>query len=368
MRIIFRLLISGWILSVILASVSIAYGRLFPAPIVEWATMTHYIHDTQVGLDYPVNFLPGVEDNFIFTRGQSIESPDGQYQMSVDRRNNGLNLRFFDRQGQAINALLSERDNEIYTVFWLNHGNVLLIRNLSTSDNLNLVRFNVLTGEEQIISPYYSGLFDLSPGRNWLILSDSLTGETILQNVEDERRYTIEPVLFNNTWTNDERYLASSAILDNQRFFLLMDTTSGTVITRDIVPEAINTSPDNETILIQTTTGIAVYRGTNFILEQDISSPVVQTLWVSDGAYGIIVTDNGTDYSLYLVDSKHESPVRHLSTIPGRVSLLSIQAAIHDDVLTYILNSPQYTESLVYRINIPDGETALLTRIPLFDI
>ena len=363
MRVIFRLIISGWLLSSILASVSIAYGRFFPAPIVEWATISHYVHDTKIGISYPVSYLPEVEATPGIRRGQSIASPDGQYQMTVDRRNNGLNLRFYDREGQALRALLSNRDSEIFTVYWLNKGNILLIRNLLTSDTLNLVRFNVQTGEEQLISPYTGGTFNLSPGRNWLLLSDSLSGGTIVQHVEDERRYTLAPVLSNAVWTNDERYLAGSAMIENRWMLLVMDTTTGTSIAQDTVPERISPSGNNETFLVQTATGVALYRGIDFIFEQEITSPIVQTMWVSDGEYGIIVTEDSNLYSIYLVDiSNHEQALRLLSTIPDTISLLSLQT--HDDVFTYILNSPQYTESLIYRIRIPDGDIDLLSDIP----
>lgn len=363
-KIYIRLLVVLWFLSIVMVAGILNISNQMPAPVVEWETIQAYLHDTRTGINYPVakSAVNAVNQNLF--RVRVIESPGGQYRMTVTRNDDGLDLRISDASGQIINSMRSTTDVSIANVSWLSETDLLLIQTQLASNDWEILRFNTLTSEQYLISNYDGGYFDISPGNNWLVLGDSTRGEMSVQSLHDERQYTINSIYTIDEWTGDEGYLASYIRIEGELALQILDTDTGQLTTENIAPEQLLWSGNNDYLLVQTETGIVIFHGTEMIAEYPVDSPILAIEWLPDGRQLMLITAGNGENQLHVVDVSDDTPLRLLTTIPDDTHINSIRPGVNSEVITYVLNSVDHSFSLIYRVRIRDGNTRLLTRIP----
>lgn len=360
-----RLIAILWFIFAILIVSIVSISAYIPAPIVKWKTFQTHLTDTRTGIDLSIPTAPILVDTPNFLRIQVIDSPDGQYQMRVNRKDDGFDIRITNASGERIRSINSTENQRISSVYWLTETDLLLVRNSVTSNTREIVQINVVSSEQRVISNYTGGYFDISPNENWLVLSDETSDETIVHSMTDERRYTLNPVYTTIEWTDDERYFASYIRPDETVALQILDTDTGQVITDNTTAVQLLWSGNNEYLLVQSDTSIRIFRGTEFIAEHPIDANILGIEWLPDGVHLLIITEGDGENQLNILNVSNDTPMRLLTTIAEDTNINSIGLDIHSEVINYIVNSDDRSHSLVYRVRIQDGDTRLLVRIPV---
>ena len=93
MRLFVRIVSLLCILMILAIGLSIFYGKRVPAPLIEWASITLYLHDTRTGVNYRV-LQPRPSRGGLTNSGvQFSRSPNDINRMTIMSNATGLDVR-----------------------------------------------------------------------------------------------------------------------------------------------------------------------------------------------------------------------------------------------------------------------------------
>lgn len=362
MRILIRSIGLLCFINIIVICLMMMIGTLNPAQFMSWNGSKITLYDARTGIDYA---FPNPQFAITSPSVSGIEvlaSDDDNYTLTIRSDSTGLSINLRNRAEDVLFHLERDRVSRINNIGWLDNHNFIIVR-VSTG-SLSFSVFNVDTLDERPLGSYSNTAYSFSPNREWLLLIENDTEESVLRHFFDERSYTLNPISDIASWSSDGRYLATRARLDDVLGFQLVDTVTGLIETSDFRPNRLSWSSDNSSLIAYDRQRLLLYKHHQLIMENTFSERLLNVDWSYDGRYAVIITQADTEKSLYLLDTQAET-LDFWSTIPDTVSERSIVWAYDSNILTYILQSPnEDQQSSVFIVDIAHNSPQFLTYIP----
>lgn len=362
MRILLRVIGLLCLINILMICLILLLGRLFPSTLLNWNGSQVTFYDARTGVEFAFPNPQFATTSPSVSGIEVLTSEDGDYTLSIRSDSTGLSINLRNRADEVLFRLERDRVSRINNIGWLDNRNFIIVR-VSTGQ-LNFSIFNVDTLQERPLGAYSNTAYSFSPNREWLLLIDNDSNETLLRHFFDARQHIPNPIADIASWSNDGRYLASRARLDESLGFQLLDTESGAIETNDFIPNRLSWSSNNSSLIIYDRQQLLLYKHSRLTIENSFAETLLNVTWSYDGEYALIITQSNSEKVLYLLDEQTEN-ISLWAIVPDTINERSLVWAYDSNTLSYILpNAEPNQQSAVYILGVESNQPEFLTYIP----